>query len=233
MTSPSPIHAESLTISYVRPGREPLVIVDSWDLTVDHSEVCCVAGRSGSGKTSVLRAVAGLLTPTDGQVSWWGDPLAGLTQSRIRHLRRTRIGYVDQAASLLPELTVLENVLLPLLPDGRRAVTAARPRAQQLLERLDLSDRANHRGPGLSGGERQRATLARALVSEPAILIADEPTASLDRELANLVIDLLRNEAARGCTIVTASHDPEVAIAADSVRDLEPANHQAAAERGI
>lgn len=207
-----------VTIRFPRAGAEPLQIVDGYSLALRPGTLHCLAGRSGSGKTSVLRVAAGLARPTAGSVAWMGQSLDGLSDDKITTLRRQRVGYLDQGGSLVDGMTALENVLLAAVPDRR--VRQVRQRAESLLDELGVGERAGHRPNRLSGGERQRVALARALLLEPDIILADEPTASLDRASADSVIALLRGLADRGIAVLVAAHDPNLVAAADSRTDL-------------
>jgi ABC-type lipoprotein export system ATPase subunit len=178
----------------------------------------CLAGRSGSGKTSILKVAAGLVPPTSGQVIWAGEQLSRLRDDRITTLRRSLIGYLDQGGVLINGLTAVENVLLPAVPDRRTKELA--PRATSLLERLGVGDRATHKPEQLSVGERQRVALARALLLEPRVIMVDEPTASLDRASADSVIELLRRLTDDGTAVLVAAHDQHLIDAADSRTQL-------------
>ncbi len=212
------LQLEAITIRYPRPGAQPLDIVDGYSLEVDAGQLHCVAGRSGSGKTSILRVAAGLSRPTAGSVRWQGELLDGLSDDRVTALRRERVGYLDQGGALVEGMSAIENVLLPAVPDRR--VRQLRSRAESLLQELGVADRAGHKPNKLSGGERQRVALARALLLEPGTVMADEPTASLDRATADGVIGLLRALADRGVAVLVASHDPHLIDAADARTEL-------------
>ena len=208
----------AVAIRYERAGMPPLQIIADYDLRLRPGDFHCLAGRSGSGKTSILRVAAGLVPPTAGEVLWSGQPLSGLRDDAITELRRTHVGYLDQGGVLVGGLTALENALLPAVP-GRR-VRAHEARARDLLDRLGVGARAAHRPDQLSVGERQRVALARALLLEPAVLMVDEPTASLDREIADGVIALLDGLARDGIAVLVASHDEHLIAAADSRTSL-------------
>lgn len=199
----------------------PLVIVEDLNFSVRAGQLCCIVGRSGSGKTSVLRRIAGLIPPPPGTVDWGGVDASTLTDDEFARFRRGSLAYVDQDAALVQELSVLENVQLPLLPDGRRRVRRSRREAVYILEALGLGDRLQWKPAVLSGGERHRTALARAMIVAPRVLIADEPTASLDRGWAAEVVRILRGHAARGGMVIAASHDPQLAAEADVVVRLE------------
>jgi ABC-type lipoprotein export system ATPase subunit len=208
----------AVAIRYPRPGDEPLTIVENYDLRMVAGDFHSFAGRSGSGKTSILRVAAGLVPPTEGRVLWQGLEITGLADDVITARRRRHVGYLDQGGNLVPGLTALENVLLPAVPDRRTRELARK--ARDILNELGVGDRASHYPDRLSGGERQRVALARALVLDPAVVMADEPTASLDRASADALIALLRRLADRGTAVLVASHDPNLIAAADSRTDL-------------
>lgn len=210
----SALELAGLSIRYIRPGHEPLSIVEDYSLQLPAGRMHCLAGRSGSGKTSILRVAAGLVPPTAGEVRWGGDSLAGLRDDAITLKRRGYIGYLDQGGVLVPGLTALENVLLPAVPT--RATKKVTALAISLLDRLGVGDRAGHYPEKLSGGERQRVALARALVLRPRVVMADEPTASLDRASADSVIGILKALTSSGISVLVAAHDQKLIDAADS-----------------
>lgn len=212
------VELAGISISYERADAEPLVIVDDYCLALAAGQMHCLAGRSGSGKTSILRVAAGLVPPTAGEVLWAGRSLGDLRDGVITGLRREFVGYLDQGGVLVDGLTALENVLLPAVP-GRRT-REWEPRARALLERLEVEHRASHRPDQLSVGERQRVALARALLLEPAVLMVDEPTASLDRASADRVIALLRQLADENIAVLVAAHDEHLLGASDSRTEL-------------
>jgi putative ABC transport system ATP-binding protein len=168
-----------------------------------------LAGRSGSGKTTVLAMLAGLIAPTAGAARVAGTDVAALREHHRTEWRRRHVGFVAQAFALIPEMSLLENVLLPLVPTGE-ATRAAAARATTLLERFGIGDLAERRVRTLSGGERQRGALARALVTEPRVLLLDEPSAHLDRESTATLLDALVALRGEGRTILVATHDPRV-----------------------
>jgi ABC-type lipoprotein export system ATPase subunit len=183
----------------------------------------CLAGRSGSGKSSLLYVAAGLVQADAGSVKWLGEEVSGIRTSEVAARRRHIIGFVFQSGGLVDLLTAAENVALPgLTRDGRSASRAeVRARAAALLELVELSDRARHFPAQLSGGERQRVAVARALFHDPALLIVDEPTASLDAASAQHMVDLLRRDRDAGRAILVASHDEHVLSGADRVVRLD------------
>jgi putative ABC transport system ATP-binding protein len=185
------------------------------DLRLGRGEFVAVMGPSGSGKSTLLHLIGGLDVPTSGRVRIGGDDLGSLDDDRLALLRRRRVGFIFQAFNLLDVLSALENVALPLVIDGVAEGMANR-RARAALELVGLEHRADGSLGQLSGGERQRVAVARALVSEPLLLLADEPTGNLDSGAGHQVIALLRNLAdQRGQTILMVTHDARHAALAD------------------
>jgi putative ABC transport system ATP-binding protein len=197
----------------LRSGERELTVVDGVDLAVAPGEFLAVLGPSGSGKSTLLGLAAGLDRPSEGQVLLDGREIQDLAESELARLRRGRIGFVFQSFQLLGNLTALENVLLPLeLADAPRALAAARA----MLAAVGLTERGHHYPAQLSGGEQQRVALARAFATEPALLLADEPTGNLDGATGAVVLELLaRLRAEHGTTLVLVTHDSEVAARAD------------------
>ena len=188
------------------------------DLAVEQGEFVAITGASGSGKSTLLHMLGGITRPTAGSVLLEGVDLAALDDDALAMVRRRRIGFVFQRYNLLPELSLAENVALPLVLDGvadRQSDAAARA----ALETVGLGHRAGHRPDQLSGGEQQRVAIARALVAEPAIVLADEPTGALDSANSGRVIELLHSlVAGRRQTVILVTHDP--AIAAEAARTV-------------
>ena len=200
---------------FSRPDLEPLVAVDRIDLEIAPAEFVSIVGPSGSGKTTLLGLLAGLDAPDAGEILVLGHDLAGLSPGERARLRQRRIGIVFQSFGLVPSLTAGGNVALPLLfagvPEDEREARAA-----EALDKVDLGDALDARIDTLSGGERQRVAVARALVHGPAILLADEPTGSLDDANAGVVLDLLIGAVRdTGCSLVLVTHDPRSAARAD------------------
>jgi putative ABC transport system ATP-binding protein len=186
------------------------------DLAVEAGSFVAIMGPSGSGKSTLLHLVGALDTPSGGELRVAGRSLAGLDEAALTELRRDAVGFVFQFFNLLPTLTAAENVLLPALIAGERAARRE-ARAAELLELVGLADRAEHLPAQLSGGEQQRISIARALLREPDLVLADEPTGNLDTRSGQVVLDLLRRIADGGQTVVMVSHDPNAASRADRV----------------
>ena len=180
--------------------------------TIERGEFVAVMGPSGSGKSTFLHLAAGLDLPTSGELFVDGEPTHAMSDDELTHLRRNRTGLVFQFFNLVPTLTVLENTALPLLIAGHR-LAAVRARAEALLERVGLRDRLEHLPEELSGGEIQRVAIARALVSEPQVLLADEPTGNLDSATGGEILALLA-ATAKERTVVMVTHDGKAAAIA-------------------
>ena len=217
-TSAPVVELVGVTIRYQTADGHALEIVTDYDLRLVRGEMHCLAGRSGSGKTSILRVAAGLAMPTAGEVRWNGESIASLADARITALRRDFVGYLDQGGTLIPGLSAVENVLLPAVAARRTRELASV--ALDLLDVLGIGAQARTRPEQLSGGERQRVAFARSLLLSPRVLMVDEPTASLDRASADSVIRLLKELSADGITVLVSSHDENLIAAADSVTRL-------------
>ena len=187
------------------------------DFTVKKGEFVAVMGPSGSGKSTLLHLLGGLDKPSDGDVVLAGHSLPILSDKQTTLLRRRRVGFIFQFYNLLPTLTAEENIALPLLIDGKR-LKDCRAKIDELLELVGLTDRRKHKPDQLSGGEQQRVAIARALVSDPDIVLADEPTGNLDSKAGEEILKLLRRSCDQyGQTIVMVTHDPKVASYADRI----------------
>ena len=187
------------------------------NLTVESGDFVAITGASGSGKSTLLHMLGGITRPTSGRVLLEGVDLATLDDDALAAVRRRRIGFVFQRYNLLPELSLAENVALPLVLDGVRPA-ASDAAARVALEAVGMAHRAAHRPDELSGGEQQRGAVARALVTAPAIVLADEPTGALDSANSARVVELLQRLVAdRGQTVILVTHDPAVAAAAGRI----------------
>lgn len=197
----------------VRSGDRFLTIVHPLDLSVRAGQLLSVIGPSGSGKSTLLGLIAGLDLPSTGEILIDGTEITTLDEDRLARLRGARIGFVFQFFHLLPSLTALENVMVPLEIAGVRDAVS---KGRRLLEEVGLADRGHHYPSQLSGGEQQRVAIARALANDPPILLADEPTGNLDSANGRHVIDLLVEvNRTRGTTVVIVTHDPELAARTD------------------
>ncbi|MBN2021832.1 MAG: ABC transporter ATP-binding protein [Pirellulales bacterium] len=210
-----PLVVENLSKRF-RQGTAVIEALRGASLAVRRGEFVAVMGASGSGKSTLLHVMAGLTRPDGGRVLVGGQDLSAMRDHELTLFRRRHVGLVFQAFNLIPTLTARDNVLLPLLADGRDVMAEGDLNA--LLERLGLAGRAGHRPDALSGGEQQRVAIARALVCDPSIILADEPTGSLDsvtgQGICRLLEELCREQ---GRTIVVVTHEPAVAVWASRI----------------
>jgi putative ABC transport system ATP-binding protein len=212
----SRIQTRNLTKIYGT-GATAVTALDHVNLTVEPGEFVAVMGPSGCGKSTLLHLVGGLDRPSEGEVFIDGQSLAGLPDDDLTELRRRRIGFIFQFFNLIPVLDALENTALPLVLDNAKPAEA-RERAAQWLERFDLSARLHNRPDQLSGGQQQRVAVARALVAEPTLVLADEPTGNLDTRASDEIAGLLRQVSKEwGRTVVMVTHDPRIAAYADRI----------------
>jgi putative ABC transport system ATP-binding protein len=191
-------------------GAEEVEALRGIDLLVERGEMVAIVGPSGSGKTTLLNCLSGLDTFDGGQVVIDGQDLSSMSDRARTHYRSRNMGFVFQAFNLLPVLSAAENVEIPLLLQGLGS-RESRRRALEMLEALGLAHRAKHRPDQLSGGEQQRVAVARALIHQPAVVWADEPTGNLDSEVTNVIVELLVRMNRTGQTIVLVTHNPQVA----------------------
>ena len=200
------IHTEDATKIY-NPGRpDELCAVDAVTVAVGRGEVVAFKGPSGSGKTSLLSLIGCMARPTSGRVVVDGRDVAKLSEEALTKVRRQKFGFIFQQFNLIPDVTVIENVMLPLYPVAVRPAEMRR-RAEAALAALGLEGKAARRVRQLSGGEQQRVAIARALINHPEIVIADEPTAHLDQQLADEFMQILEDLGRDGKTIVISTHD--------------------------
>ena len=211
--------AEAVSKSYGE-GATSISVLRGVDLTLQSGELVALVGRSGSGKSTLLHVLAGLEEPSSGRVVLAGQPFSDASSERKAQLRNQHLGFVYQMHHLLAEFTAWENVAMPLRIGGMGR-SEARDRAMAMLESVGLAHRSAHHPAELSGGERQRVAVGRALVGEPEVILADEPTGNLDRESADQVLSLMRTLAReRGVSILVATHDEHVTQGVDRVVTL-------------
>jgi lipoprotein-releasing system ATP-binding protein len=210
MSDTAAIRAENVRKVFRRDGYD-LEVLKGVSLSVPTGEMVAVVGVSGAGKTTLLQILGTLDRPTTGRVLYGGRDVSGLPEEEMAAVRNRSVGFVFQFHNLLPEFTVLENVMLPCLI-ARMDPREARHRAESLLGEVGLSERVAHRTGEISGGEQQRAAICRALVMEPSVLLADEPTGNLDRQTASGVVDLLVElNRRRGLSLLMVTHNDRVA----------------------
>ncbi len=215
-----------------RLGSEEINALRGVSFTVLPGQFIAVVGRSGSGKTTLLNILAGLDKPTSGQALFQNRDLSEMSERELTELRRHKIGFVFQSFGLLPLLSAFENVELPLRIAGVRAGERER-RAREALEMVGLWRRAKHRPYELSGGEQQRAAIARAIVNEPPLILADEPTGELDSNNARSIFGLFKEMVQnRGISVVSATHDSTLLEMADEVKEIRDGRLSDAAELG-
>lgn len=226
MTSSTPqpgaimLQCQGLTRVYSE-GPQDLTVLDQLDLQVRAGERVAIVGSSGSGKTTLLNLLGGLDRPSEGGVVIAGEPLSGLNEAALGKFRNRYIGFVYQFHHLLAEFSAVENAALPLIIRGQPKKVAEQ-RAMQLLERVGMKARADHKPGELSGGERQRVAIARALVTDPSLVLMDEPTGNLDQTTASTILalmDQLAKESA--CAFVIVTHDVALAAHQDRVMKLD------------
>jgi putative ABC transport system ATP-binding protein len=210
---------QDLTVEY-RNGGDTVRPIDSLNLDIHDGELVLLLGPSGSGKTTLLSALAGLLTPTSGSIRIDDVEVTALRRKALTRYRRIGVGVVFQSFNLVPSLTARENVAAPLVAAGSRRWEALE-RADELLTSLDLGDRLHHRPAKLSGGQQQRVAIARALGAKPGLVLADEPTAHLDRVQVDGVLSLLRGIASPGRIVIATTHDDRMLSIADRVIHLD------------
>jgi putative ABC transport system ATP-binding protein len=217
----SPLLVENVVKRY-RQGEAEVRALDGVSLAVTRGQLLAVMGASGSGKSTMLHLMAGLTTADAGRVLVDGQDLGTMDDKRLTLFRRRHIGLVFQSFNLIPTLTAEENLLLPLMLDGKASAAAGGPAVAELLRVLGIERRRHHRPDAMSGGEQQRVAIGRALVTDPAVVLADEPTGNLDSANSRSVCELLRDLCrTHGKTIVMVTHEPTVAAYADEVAVLK------------
>jgi len=214
---PSQLIARDLRRSF-QIGKSAISVLRGIHLEIAHAEAVFLCGASGAGKTTLLYTLAGLETPESGEVEFEGQSIYKIGGDRLARLRNARMGFVFQSYFLLPELTAIENVLVPAMIAGR----SAGARAEELLARVGLAERMGHLPAEMSGGEQQRVAIARSLINDPAILFADEPTGNLDSKNGESIMDLLLGVArADRKTLVVVTHDEHLARKGDRLLRIE------------
>ena len=212
MAEPAMIQIEDLTKTYVM-GEEIVTALDGVSLSIFRGEIIAIIGPSGSGKSTLMNILGGLDRPSRGRYRFEGDEVAHFSDDQLADFRNRRIGFVFQSFQLLPRLSALQNVELPMVYSGA-APRARRERAAELLERVGLGSRMGHRPNQLSGGQQQRVAIARSLANQPDLLLADEPTGALDSATGIEVLALFQKLNTEGLTVVLVTHDRGVAEAA-------------------
>ena len=213
------LSARGLAKSYAM-GRRTLEVLRGVSLDVRRGEFLALRGASGAGKSTLLHLIGGLDSPNAGEIHFAGQNIAGFSERELTDFRNRRVGFVFQAYHLLPELDALENVCLPARV-ARLPAAQAEARGRELLDRVGLGDRWEHKPFELSGGEQQRVAIARALINEPELLLADEPTGNLDSRTGGEIIELLKSlHVEKHMTLVIATHDARVAAHAQRAIEL-------------
>lgn len=220
LTKETVIQAKDLGYS-VAQDAQPLIILRNLNLSIQSGEQVAILGPSGAGKSTLLALLAGLDTPTEGELLWRGQAFSSLDEDARAAVRAKEVGFIFQSFQLLPELNALENVMLPLELKGD---PKAKQQAEKWLEKVGLTQRAKHRPSQLSGGEQQRVAIARAFVAKPHVLFADEPTGNLDEDNGRKVADLLfelKAINAQAMTLILVTHDRQLAQRCQRILQLE------------
>jgi len=226
------IQAKNLRKIY-RIGGEKIVALNTVDLTIYKGEICCILGTSGSGKSTLLNMLAGLEKPTKGQVLVRNEHLENMTEKQLAKFRQEHIGFIFQSYNLFTALTAVENVTMPLIFQGVSRDSREK-QAKKYLNMVGLSNRHTHKPTQMSGGQQQRVGIARAFVSSPEIIFADEPTGNLDTKTSIEVLHIMWKMAReKNQTIIIVTHDPEVALYADKIVNIRDGDIQSIEERKV
>lgn len=215
------LQGTNITKSYPqKTGGEMLTVLNGLSISIPRGSVLSVVGASGSGKSTLLHVLGGLDHPDEGDVLWNNRNIYTMDEDKLAHFRNTELGFVFQFHHLLPEFTALENVMMPALISGID-FTEAKERAMSILESFGIPSRSEHRPSQLSGGEQQRVAMARALMNDPKLILADEPTGNLDEENTNILLDMLFNLREReGVSILLITHEKDIASRSDTIFEL-------------
>jgi len=218
---PIVLRLEEVHKQYENSDSEPVPVLNGISLTVRRGDSLAVVGPSGSGKSTLLNILGSLDSPTRGNIQLDGEELAHLSEPKLATIRNQKIGFIFQSHHLLPQCSVLENVLVPTLAATGRSTADAAERARQLLDRVGLGHRLTHRPAQLSGGECQRVAVVRSLINRPSLILADEPTGALDHStaesLGNLLVELNRDDQV---TLIVVTHSAELAAKMGAIRQL-------------
>lgn len=190
------------------------------NLSIEAGRLTLLIGPSGCGKTTLISILAGILTPSSGNVTVLGKDLSGMTPKEMSNWRKRTVGFVFQSFNLVPSLTIVENVSIPLLINGIKRKDALE-RAHAILQRVGLENRTNHFPPQLSGGQQQRVAIARSIVHNPSFVVCDEPTSALDHESGQVVMDLIKSMVTPETSIIVVTHDSRVFDYADTIVELD------------
>ena len=214
---------KDVTVTY---GRDDYAVtpLDKFNLEVAEGTLAVLLGPSGCGKTTLLSCLSGIQRPTNGVIRFGDVEVTGLERGELGTYRRHTVGIVFQAFNLVPSLDATENVIVPLRTSGMKGA-AAKERALALLDQVGLRDRAHHHPSSLSGGQQQRVAIARALALDPPLIVADEPTASLDHVQVEVVLRILRRLTGRGRTVIVSTHDNRMIPLADQLVEMQPHVH--------
>ena len=218
---PIVLRLEEVHKQYENSDSEPVPVLNGISLTVRRGDSLAVVGPSGSGKSTLLNILGSLDSPTRGSIQLDGEELANLSEPKLATIRNQKIGFIFQSHHLLPQCSVLENVLVPTLAATGRSTADAAERARQLLDRVGLGHRLTHRPAQLSGGECQRVAVVRSLINRPSLILADEPTGALDHStaesLGDLLVELNRDDQV---TLIVVTHTAELAAKMGAIRQL-------------